>query len=183
MFSVLFSPPPSLFSCPPCPPPHLKSVSPHSLSSLINKQHGSVTIVHSVIKPSTAYSQCRASVLWLMGCWLMEVFMEGGPLDVWMLSRCAPESLKTRTFSHATDTWMFGVTLWEMFTHGQEPWLGLNGSQVLVHQNTLVSGQSLHLPSVGNPGSPGPFRSSTRWTKRASAFPGQRTVPRTSTRS
>lgn len=25
---------------------------------------------------------------------------------------------------------MFGVTLWEMFSHGQEPWLGLNGSQV-----------------------------------------------------
>lgn len=47
--------------------------------------------------------------------------------------RCAPESLKTRTFSHATDTWMFGVTLWEMFTHGQEPWLGLNGSQVNAH--------------------------------------------------
>uniref|UniRef100_A0A3Q0RCI6 Activated CDC42 kinase 1 n=1 Tax=Amphilophus citrinellus TaxID=61819 RepID=A0A3Q0RCI6_AMPCI len=44
---------------------------------------------------------------------------------------CAPESLKTRTFSHATDTWMFGVTLWEMFTHGLEPWLGLNGSQIL----------------------------------------------------
>ncbi|XP_029380626.1 activated CDC42 kinase 1-like isoform X2 [Echeneis naucrates] len=50
---------------------------------------------------------------------------------VFDLSRCAPESLKTRTFSHATDTWMFGVTLWEMFTHGQEPWLGLNGSQIL----------------------------------------------------
>uniref|UniRef100_A0A8C8D8M3 Activated CDC42 kinase 1 n=1 Tax=Oncorhynchus tshawytscha TaxID=74940 RepID=A0A8C8D8M3_ONCTS len=44
---------------------------------------------------------------------------------------CAPESLKARTFSHATDTWMFGVTLWEMYTHGQEPWLGLNGSQIL----------------------------------------------------
>uniref|UniRef100_A0A8D0F1R9 Protein kinase domain-containing protein n=1 Tax=Strix occidentalis caurina TaxID=311401 RepID=A0A8D0F1R9_STROC len=43
---------------------------------------------------------------------------------------CAPESLKTRTFSHASDTWMFGVTLWEMFTYGQEPWIGLNGSQV-----------------------------------------------------
>lgn len=28
---------------------------------------------------------------------------------------------------------MFGVTLWEMFTHGQEPWLGLNGSQVNTH--------------------------------------------------
>lgn len=48
-----------------------------------------------------------------------------------MATRCAPESLKSRTFSHASDTWMFGVTLWEMFTHGQEPWLGLNGSQVL----------------------------------------------------
>ncbi|MBN3288554.1 ACK1 kinase, partial [Polyodon spathula] len=44
---------------------------------------------------------------------------------------CAPESLKTRTFSHASDTWMFGVTLWEMCTYGQEPWLGLNGSQIL----------------------------------------------------
>ncbi|XP_069552567.1 activated CDC42 kinase 1 isoform X2 [Brachyistius frenatus] len=44
---------------------------------------------------------------------------------------CAPESLKSRTFSHASDTWMFGVTLWEMFTHGEEPWLGLNGSQIL----------------------------------------------------
>ncbi|XP_075996483.1 activated CDC42 kinase 1 [Genypterus blacodes] len=44
---------------------------------------------------------------------------------------CAPESLKSRTFSHASDTWMFGVTLWEMFTHGQEPWVGLNGSQIL----------------------------------------------------
>lgn len=50
-----------------------------------------------------------------------------------VLCRCAPESLKTRTFSHASDTWMFGVTLWEMFTHGQEPWVGLNGSQVYTH--------------------------------------------------
>lgn len=52
------------------------------------------------------------------------------------LSRCAPESLKSRTFSHASDTWMFGVTLWEMFTHGQEPWLGLNGSQVHAYAHT-----------------------------------------------
>lgn len=52
------------------------------------------------------------------------------PLPGSAVRRCAPESLKTRTFSRATDTWMFGVTLWEMFTQGQEPWLGLNGSQV-----------------------------------------------------
>ncbi|XP_062619614.1 activated CDC42 kinase 1-like [Saccostrea cucullata] len=44
---------------------------------------------------------------------------------------CAPESLKIRKFSHASDTWMFGVTLWEMFTYGSEPWMGYNGSQIL----------------------------------------------------
>ncbi|BFZ23327.1 hypothetical protein BsWGS_26366 [Bradybaena similaris] len=44
---------------------------------------------------------------------------------------CAPESLKSRHFSHASDAWMFAVTLWEMFTYGQEPWMGYNGSQIL----------------------------------------------------
>lgn len=44
---------------------------------------------------------------------------------------CAPESLKYRKFSSASDTWMFGITLWEMFTFGQEPWVGLNGAQIL----------------------------------------------------
>ncbi|XP_077327653.1 non-receptor tyrosine-protein kinase TNK1-like [Lithobates pipiens] len=44
---------------------------------------------------------------------------------------CAPESLKFGSFSHASDVWMFGVTMWEMFTYGQDPWLGLNGRQIL----------------------------------------------------
>ncbi|KAG1683039.1 Activated CDC42 kinase 1 [Nymphon striatum] len=44
---------------------------------------------------------------------------------------CAPESLKSRIFSHASDTWMFGVTLWEMFSFGEEPWVGLHGPEIL----------------------------------------------------
>lgn len=44
---------------------------------------------------------------------------------------CAPESLRYRQFSHASDSWMFAVTLWEMFTFGEDPWIGLNGSQIL----------------------------------------------------
>lgn len=44
---------------------------------------------------------------------------------------CAPESLRTRQFSHASDTWMYGVVLWEMFTGGEEPWAGLDATQVL----------------------------------------------------
>ncbi|XP_042617299.1 activated CDC42 kinase 1-like [Cyprinus carpio] len=44
---------------------------------------------------------------------------------------CAPESLRVGTFSHASDVWMFGITLWEMFTYCEEPWLGLSGRQIL----------------------------------------------------
>ncbi|XP_077327646.1 activated CDC42 kinase 1-like [Lithobates pipiens] len=44
---------------------------------------------------------------------------------------CAPECLKFGNFSHASDVWMFGVTMWEMFTYGQEPWFGLNSRQIL----------------------------------------------------
>lgn len=57
---------------------------------------------------------------------------------------CAPESLKARQFSPASDTWMFGVTLWEMFTFGEEPWVGLNGAQIL--QKIDKEGERLHHP-------------------------------------
>ncbi|KAG7170612.1 Activated CDC42 kinase 1-like 1 [Homarus americanus] len=44
---------------------------------------------------------------------------------------CAPESLKSKQFSHASDVWMYGVTMWETFTFGEDPWVGLNGQQIL----------------------------------------------------
>lgn len=47
-----------------------------------------------------------------------------------MTPRCAPESLRVGSFSHSSDVWMFGVTLWEMFTYCEEPWFGLTGRQV-----------------------------------------------------
>ena len=62
---------------------------------------------------------------------------------------CAPESLKSRQFSHASDTWMFGVTLWEMFTFGEEPWIGLNGSQIM--QKIDRDGERLHQPPACPP--------------------------------
>uniref|UniRef100_A0A3P9KN01 Tyrosine kinase non receptor 1 n=1 Tax=Oryzias latipes TaxID=8090 RepID=A0A3P9KN01_ORYLA len=46
---------------------------------------------------------------------------------------CAPESLRTGSFSHASDVWMYGVTLWEMFTFCEEPWCGLSGREILWH--------------------------------------------------
>ncbi|CAM9744255.1 unnamed protein product [Lampetra fluviatilis] len=38
----------------------------------------------------------------------------------------APETLRSGTFSHASDAWTFGVLLWEMFTGGKDPWQGLS---------------------------------------------------------
>lgn len=62
---------------------------------------------------------------------------------------CAPESLKARHFSHASDVWMFGVTLWEMLTFGEEPWLGLNGSEIL--RKIDREGERLHEPEAMPP--------------------------------
>uniref|UniRef100_A0A915JUZ6 Uncharacterized protein n=1 Tax=Romanomermis culicivorax TaxID=13658 RepID=A0A915JUZ6_ROMCU len=44
---------------------------------------------------------------------------------------CAPECIKFLKFTSASDVWSFGVTLWEMFTYGFQPWLGMTGRQVL----------------------------------------------------
>lgn len=63
---------------------------------------------------------------------------------------CAPESLRSRQFSHASDTWMFGVTVWEMFTFGEDPWMGLIGSEIL--RKIEKEGERLHQPEACPPG-------------------------------
>ncbi|XP_060529432.1 activated Cdc42 kinase Ack isoform X2 [Cylas formicarius] len=62
---------------------------------------------------------------------------------------CAPESLRSRQFSHASDTWMFGVTVWEMFTFGEDPWMGLIGSEIL--RKIDKEGERLVLPEACPP--------------------------------
>ncbi|KAG9509366.1 Activated CDC42 kinase 1, partial [Fragariocoptes setiger] len=57
---------------------------------------------------------------------------------------CAPESLKLKQFSHASDSYMFGVTLWEMFSFGQEPWVGMSGGDIVA---ALDQGKHLPCPS------------------------------------
>ncbi|KAK6111795.1 Protein tyrosine kinase family protein [Brugia pahangi] len=56
---------------------------------------------------------------------------------------CPPESLRYRQFSHASDVWSFGVTLWELFSYGEEPWVGLRGAEVLTK---LEAGERLPRP-------------------------------------
>ncbi|XP_059056957.1 activated Cdc42 kinase Ack [Achroia grisella] len=62
---------------------------------------------------------------------------------------CAPESLRSRQFSHASDVWMFAVALWEMYTFGEEPWIGLNGSEIL--RLIVRDGQRLAAPNACPP--------------------------------
>ncbi|XP_003738579.1 uncharacterized protein LOC100897666 [Galendromus occidentalis] len=44
---------------------------------------------------------------------------------------CAPESINFLKFTSASDVWAFGVTLWEMFSFGAQPWQDFNGQQIL----------------------------------------------------
>jgi len=45
--------------------------------------------------------------------------------------RCAPECITYLRFTSASDVWAYGVTLWEMFSYGFQPWAALLGHQIL----------------------------------------------------
>ncbi|XP_034238615.1 activated Cdc42 kinase-like isoform X4 [Thrips palmi] len=44
---------------------------------------------------------------------------------------CAPECISYLRFTSASDVWAYGVTLWEMFSYGFQPWAALTGHQIL----------------------------------------------------
>ena len=44
---------------------------------------------------------------------------------------CAPECINFLKFTSASDVWAFGVTLWEMFSYGFQPWAAQTGQQIL----------------------------------------------------
>ncbi|VDM62580.1 unnamed protein product [Angiostrongylus costaricensis] len=58
-------------------------------------------------------------------------------------SWCPPEALRYRRFSHASDVWAFGVTLWEIFSYGEDPWIGCRAIDVL---RRLEAGERLEKP-------------------------------------
>lgn len=48
----------------------------------------------------------------------------------WPLKWYAPESYNYGQFSHKSDVWSFGVTIWEMYSFGDVPYGEMKGSDV-----------------------------------------------------
>ena len=59
----------------------------------------------------------------------------------------APESLKSKIFTPATDVWSYGVTLWEILTFGQRPWKDVKIQHM---QKVLESGERLEQPKTAS---------------------------------
>ncbi|KAF6018243.1 hypothetical protein EB796_023474 [Bugula neritina] len=56
----------------------------------------------------------------------------------------APECIKQGTFTHKSDVWSFGVTIWELFTNGSSPYPAIGNLSVL--QECLETGYRLSKP-------------------------------------
>lgn len=56
------------------------------------------------------------------------VASEGGK---WPLKWYAPEAINYGTFTHSSDVWSYAITLWEMYTFGDQPYGDLAGHKVV----------------------------------------------------
>ncbi|PIC16114.1 hypothetical protein B9Z55_022832 [Caenorhabditis nigoni] len=64
--------------------------------------------------------------------------------DLYKFGWKSPESLRDREYSHASDVWSYGVTIWELFSYGQEPWEGCCAIDIL---KRIDAGERLEKPN------------------------------------
>ncbi|XP_059607389.1 tyrosine-protein kinase Shark isoform X2 [Phlebotomus argentipes] len=63
----------------------------------------------------------------------------------WPIKWYAPESFNYGTFSHASDVWSFGITLWEMYSLGEPPYGDMKGVDVI---KLIEEGKRLAKPTL-----------------------------------
>ncbi|XP_022341793.2 tyrosine-protein kinase HTK16-like [Crassostrea virginica] len=61
----------------------------------------------------------------------------------WPIKWYAPECVNYGKFNHKTDVWSFGITLWEMFSYGDQPYGEKKGVEVM---QFIESGERLSKP-------------------------------------
>ena len=64
-------------------------------------------------------------------------------LDARPVKWMAPEALRSNIYNSASDVWAFGVTMWELFTCGQQPFAEIDGEDM---QLALAGGSRLSQP-------------------------------------
>ena len=57
----------------------------------------------------------------------------------------APESIFRFEYTHMSDVWSFGVTVWEILTYGRLPYANSDGKQIVL---MLKSGERLDKPAT-----------------------------------
>ena len=57
----------------------------------------------------------------------------------------ALECIQNRVFTHKSDVWSFGVTMWELFTFGQRPYENVRARDI---PDLLSKGERLPQPSI-----------------------------------
>ncbi|XP_060869378.1 epidermal growth factor receptor isoform X1 [Metopolophium dirhodum] len=72
----------------------------------------------------------------------LEYTADGGKMPVKWL---APECLKYRVFTHKSDVWAFGITVWELLTYGKQPYESVDKKEVL---GLLEKGERLPQPPI-----------------------------------
>lgn len=57
----------------------------------------------------------------------------------------APESLRHKIYTHKSDVWSYGVTVWEILTFGARPYQGKSARDIL---RMLFRGERLEQPAT-----------------------------------
>uniref|UniRef100_A0A0M3IGB9 Tyrosine-protein kinase n=2 Tax=Ascaris TaxID=6251 RepID=A0A0M3IGB9_ASCLU len=101
----------------------------HGLAYLESMQiiHRDVAARNCLIGEENTVKLCDFG-LSLLGMQYREKKLKNVPLR-WL----APETLKSGRYSFKSDVWSFGVTMWEIFAHGQQPYGETEGNKEIRH--------------------------------------------------